>query len=789
MASNASKKAKRSRPASTSALSQPVVEDSSAVTSLSAFSPKGDLFAFLSLAVDKHRLRVYDTTTGQSLAQYIVDAARVTALSWTHLAQLSDASTTEKDGPAPKRKRRKRPSEGASKAEAEAEAESAEVVVLGLSNGSLLVYSPSHGRVVRTLSHPSSTASILALDVAPSATSPSAAKFWTSGADGCIRVWDAQTGEHVSSTKTDDRVPGTSLSVRPRVPSSDEGEVSFLLAHHNIRMLASHSASAIAETPKPKVQSTFTGHASSILSLQWQPASSEGVLPTRFASLAEADRHVYLWDVPQPSSAEGKLVASVPLDSDARHMTFSESPSNPVLLVLSASGRLAIFTPSADLATALPTKKSKQKVPTLSARTTINISVKQSTAPVKIVAASFVRDERGRIRVARLAGGVKPVFDVVDFLDTSGEYIPDIEVVHKDAGAGLANDDESVSGAPNQRYVEPASLAVRSGGELGQDAATDDLDMRDATGDLDVDLAELSLGQRLTALNPSAPRPSDSDADADSDSGRAPEPDAAAPSAITLTRTLIQALHSADTGLLETCLAHTDAALIMHTVRRLPPQLAVPLLHACVERLSRGRRGGRGGAAGSQRAAGLLRWVKTVLVVHSAHLMTMPDLVARLASLHATLTARLALQESLLALSGRLDMVLQQIELRGTAAPAPLAQPARAQKKGKGRKKSAREPTRYVEGESEDEGQDDDAMEVEVEHGSDAESVEDVELGGQSGSEESDEEYEEEEDEEEDEDGEEDDSEEDDEGDEGQPRLNGFIDDEAEDASDDAASD
>lgn len=174
----------------------------------------------------------------------------------------------------------------------------------------------------------------------------------------------------------------------------------------------------------------------------------------------------------------------------------------------------------------------------------------------------------------------------------------------------------------------------------------------------------------------------------------------------------------------------------------------------------------------------------------------MPDLVARLAGLHATLTARLTLRESLLSLSGRLDMVLQQADLRATAAPAPLAHGG---KKGKATAAAdpagAREPRRYVEGESEQEAE---AMDVELEEGSDVGSVEDIELGAESGSDadadadvdaDMDEDEEEEEYEEGldgDDDGE--DSEEDSEGDEG-PWLNGFIDDEAEEAEDESESD
>lgn len=358
---------------------------------------------------------------------------------------------------------------------------------------------------------------------------------------------------------------------------------------------------------------------------------------------------------------------------------------------------------------------------------------------------------------------------------------------------------------PNKRYVESSSLAIRSGTEIAYDASADDL--ADLEGHLDVDLAELSLGQRLTALDPPASRPAEieqSDSD-DSERPAAPALRTEQPNSITLTRTLIQALHSTDTKLLETCLSYSDPTLITQTVQRLPPQLAVPLLGACVQRL------GRTAAPGSQRATVLVRWVRAVLVVHSGHLMTvrsstlrvcivgvdcflpnaigtvttgqMSDLVARLAGLHATLTTRLSLRESLLSLSGRLDMVLQQVNLRASAAPS------HGRKKGKAPAGVARsrEPRRYVEGESEQEEAE--AMDVELEEGSDAGSVEDIELGAESGSEadgdgdiggSEDEDLDEEESEGE-EDEEEEDSEDDGEGD-GGPWLNGFIDDEADES-------
>lgn len=184
--------------------------------------------------------------------------------------------------------------------------------------------------------------------------------------------------------------------------------------------------------------------------------------------------------------------------------------------------------------------------------------------------------------------------------------------------------------------MESSSLTVRSGLELGQDQEMDDLALRNVDGDLDVDLAELSLGQRLTALSGAGDggareNTSDSDDEAAVEQSRKSskpkkQDDVSVVPANSLTRTLIQALHSTDSRLLETCLAHSNQTLIRNTVRRLPSQLAVPLLNACVERLGRGARAanmkGRGGGASSQRGMGLITWVKTVLAVHNGHLMT-----------------------------------------------------------------------------------------------------------------------------------------------------------------------
>jgi U3 small nucleolar RNA-associated protein 5 len=165
----------------------------------------------------------------------------------------------------------------------------------------------------------------------------------------------------------------------------------------------------------------------------------------------------------------------------------------------------------------------------------------------------------------------------------------------------------------------------------------------------------------------------------------------------------------------------------------------------------------------------------------------MPDLVARLSHLHATLTSRLALQEQLLGLSGRLDLVLAQVELRSSTAPAPLK--IKSNKRSAVGKPGTREPQKYVEGESSDEeNEDEGGMDVEIEDADDGGSVEDVELGGFSDDESGNEDEDSEEDEDID-DSEEDDEDEDDEDADTHGNLNGFIDDEAEEDYEEDESD
>lgn len=352
-------------------------------TFLSSFSEDSNFFALVSLAVDKHRLRVFNAISGRATAEYTIPIGRVSSLVWSTFSLDAD---TEQSSPVKKRKKRRVEDTLGQ------ESPGTLLVVLGMSDGSIVLFSPSHSKVVRTLSHGSSASAILAL--APSLTS----KFhlWSSSADSSVHLWDVQEAATSKTWKNDDRIPYKSLALEPSTVHGNE--TNLLVAHHHIRLFNALPLSS----NKPKLLASFTGHASPIKSLRWM--QSTGIM-RQFCSSAEGDRHIYLWDA-QGAFTNAKPIASVLLDSDVRTFGFDSSdPSRAILMALSSSGCLSFIPIPTDLT-------STESLQTLQPQSNLRYGGR-GKGDLLIVGFSSIPSSAGSIRVVRLLNGIKPVFDIV----------------------------------------------------------------------------------------------------------------------------------------------------------------------------------------------------------------------------------------------------------------------------------------------------------------------------------------------------------------------------------------
>lgn len=124
------------------------------------------------------------------------------------------------------------------------------------------------------------------------------------------------------------------------------------------------------------------------------------------------------------------------------------------------------------------------------------------------------------------------------------------------------------------------------------------------------------------------------------------------PKADTLVRLLTQGLQSDDKNILKSVLGRpTSDTIITNTIKMLPVQAIIPLvkeLTNCV-------------AEPSEKGALYIKWLKTLLTVHTSYLITFPDMVDNLSALYQSMDSRTRLVDRLSKLKGKLELMLSQI--------------------------------------------------------------------------------------------------------------------------------
>lgn len=654
MAKNKTPKPPKSRPVSTSSLSQPLGSNFSA--QITAFARDASLFAQLSQAVDRARLRVYAPGTAGVVADYLLpEGMGCRSMTWVHLGAKSSTEGLSS-------KKRK----ALAKAEAQGASSSASAhVALGLSDGTVLIFSPHTASVVHILvaSTPdSASAAVVSL-------SCDEQYMWGATAHGWVHGWDLA---HIAQASAQERVP-------PAAHFLPDSKTPITLLHggRHGRMLAAHHAifeyDVSHGTPRSRPTAQFSGHATPVTHLTWIGSHA-------FVSAAAEDRHLYYW-LCDTTQSHGQASAMITLDAPARRiLAWEDKQATWHLLTMSERGTAQVY--------ALPRDVSPAEG--LAALTPIS-QVRLSNDSTEMCDA--VRTRNGdRLVLARTVKGVKVVLDEAALYD--GEQLCSPIVVHTSA----ARKQEAAS-SDTQRYKDQASAAgtrtelpghtAAAAALLGTEGgrlptiAPGEADPHDELLKSGEAMDEPTLAQRLKALKVQRGEALSGDAQAALEADASEETTPIVPvGGASLASSLTQALHSGDHALLTSCLVHSDAALIRTTVRRISGPLAVRLLEACVDRLNRGGVKSKG-ALGSARARGIVEWIHQTLTCHTAYLMSLPNLVARLSQLHHSLAARLASYERLLALKGRMELVMSQIDLHMTYSADDTPIHVQGQKLGK----------------------------------------------------------------------------------------------------------
>jgi U3 small nucleolar RNA-associated protein 5 len=660
------KSSSKSRTSSTSQLATPLDSSSNNPSQnvLSSFSPFNDWFAYLTQSVDRHRLQIYTSDDkSRLLADYIIPNAKCECFEWLTLPSPSSSSQQSS------KKRRKRQSvEGNNGMDLQPEEESTAsqvILALGLSTGSIHLFNPLQGKVVRVLADSITSTSSSASNATSSLAFDNKNTLFACLEDGSVSSWNLQ--EVLAQDAATTILPTDKHS---NLQSSTSPFHQVLLLDSDYIVLAHHSI-AIYSLSKREVVATYTGHASNVTHLVSLPSSS-----SRFVSAAEGDRVVNVWLAPKEGRKTARPLATLPLDAPVSHLSsLCDDAGRDILTVVTAKGSVQLYEVPLDLESQSAPSKGKKSggIATLTTLTRISVVAKEGERE-EIAALNAKLDVQSKVKVARVAKGAKITFESASVQDGSGNFKSDVVIIRGKSVSDGVNGEHLGGSTSAQRYSEAGTSAAQRNGQAtslsganglltGPDdmgALTDDQATLDATIE---DLEEPSLGQRLKGLRVRTTANGIVDGEASEEeeemAGRATLP----MGSLSLGQTLTQALHSNDAALLSSCLAHSDPSVIRSSVARLSGPLAVKLLEHCVDRMGRGGKRSTG-SLGSARTKGIIEWVRATLIAHTGYLMSLPNLVHRLSALHSTLSNRLASHEKLLALNGRLELVLGQIEMR-----------------------------------------------------------------------------------------------------------------------------
>ncbi|KAK6500700.1 Small subunit (SSU) processome component [Arthrobotrys conoides] len=651
-----SKKQKLAAPSTKRTLAQSTSISTASPILKSAFSPswsKLSLFSSVLRGLDAHRLRCHDITSGRLQCEHIFEkSVEINSLSW--------GSLVEAEGDRKKKKRKR-----ASNADAvvdddeDVQQNAGEVVIAATgSNGKIYLYSPVQAEVVKTLDggHVGPVTDFQFVE------SAKGVRAWSCGGNKLVE-WDVKKGSSIRNISF-----GETINFFRTLPLPD----SIICASYSTYIID-------VNAPPSDLISTFTSHTSQVHSLRKTSKQN------KFLSAADGDRFIYVSDIKKEKSL-GSLVAK----SDVTKV--DTAAQDTALIAVTADGVVEVFQQPWSFSSASETDEEsslrRRKAMTKTSEARIKIVRPDNNQTVKVIDACFAGDH---VVVAWVENATSVLFEKVKCLAADGTLSINGDVVIAKAktvgiggavsGRSDANDIKDVSNANLKQshtvVIEGADTQDIGMVDAPEDPEADEEPTKDSEDDQEDnadDPEEQTFEDRIKALNLSA----GGSAGSTEKSQRSdvspmtnitvPSVDGAAiiasgyqavkfPNATSLTTVITQALKTDDRALLETCLQVTKVDMIESTIQRLDSLLAADLVMKLSEIIAR-----KPGRAGS-----LMIWIQKTLVNHGGHLLTLPDLVRTMASLQRVLGKRAEALPKMLALRGRLSMLVAQMKLRSMA--------------------------------------------------------------------------------------------------------------------------
>lgn len=491
------------------------------------------------------------------------------------------------------------------------------LIALGLTSGSILLYSPLLNSIVTELEHPSS---LQVTDFHYSSASKSA---WSTDIGGNIYEWDLQSHQLVLSMALFDLIE-LSESVSKILSVKYNGKAHLLVGTQNVYLVDPSTKSVVK---------TFHAHVLPIHTLLPVPGSKD-----LFLTAAEGDRFVNIYSF-HSAPAKAVLVAEAAIE----HVAVNQHDTvGSILTAVTENGAVEVFqNPLTFESNALATpEKSKKK-----RKHTKAVLSKSSEATLKFGRPAdeitSPDDESLHINAVALSSGVLHV-----------TWLENASVSYFDALPWFTDAGFAFSGT---QKIEKSKQKIRATSHTadGHDVAAPKLYQESHTvitegnafqDDVDEEENDETLEEKINKLSEQLRQ-------AESRGKKKLKRHTPGSLAVVLS----QALKNNDSSLLDNAvLINKDPEIVRNTIARLDPSLVVVLLDRLAERITRKQ----------SRLEGLYFWIKWVIVIHGSVLSSIPNISNKLSSLHSILTKKADTLPRLLELQGRLNLLQSQNSLK-----------------------------------------------------------------------------------------------------------------------------